>query len=147
MTGESRSARRGLARIARDAWLVGVLPLMSIVLALIVGGVIIIASELFLPKHAFDPFLPITSYLALLDGSLGQESAIVNTLVSTAPLLLSGLAVAVGFKAGLFNIGAQGQFLMGALGAVAVGVAVSDAPPLVAIPVALAGGMLAGAAW
>jgi general nucleoside transport system permease protein len=147
MTGESRSARRGLARIARDAWLVGALPLMSIVLALIVGGVIILASELFLPNHAFDPFLPITSYLALLDGSLGQESAIVNTLVSTTPLLLSGLAVAVGFKAGLFNIGAQGQFLMGALGAVAVGVAVSDAPPIVAIPVALAGGMLAGAAW
>jgi ABC-type uncharacterized transport system permease subunit len=147
MTDESRSARTGLARIAREAWLVGALPLMSIVLALIVGGVIIIASELFLPNHAFDPFLPITSYLALLDGSLGQGSAIVNTLVSTTPLLLAGLAVAIGFKAGLFNIGAQGQFLMGALGAVAVGVAVSDAPPIVAIPVALVGGMLAGAAW
>jgi simple sugar transport system permease protein len=147
MTGESRSARRGFTRIAREAWLVGALPLVSIVLALIVGGVIIIASELFLPNHTFDPFLPITSYLALLDGSLGQESAIVNTLVSSTPLLLAGLAVAIGFKAGLFNIGAQGQFLMGALGAVAVGVAVSDAPPIVAIPVALAGGMLAGAAW
>jgi ABC-type uncharacterized transport system permease subunit len=147
VTGESRVPRTALARIAREAWAVAVLPLISIVLALVVGAVIIIASELFLPNHAFDPFLPITSYLALLDGSFGQESAIVNTLVSTTPLLLGGLAVAIGFKAGLFNIGAEGQFRMGALGAVAVGVAVSDAPPIVAIPVALAGGMLAGAAW
>ncbi len=136
-----------LARIARQAWLVGALPVLSILLALVVGSVIILASELLLPNHAFDPFLPITAYLALLNGSFGRESAIVNTLVSTTPLLLGGLAVAIGFKAGLFNIGAQGQFLMGALGAVAVGVAVNEAPPIVAIPVALAGGMLAGAAW
>jgi len=147
VTAESRAPRTIGARIARQAWAVGALPLISIALALAVGAVIILASELLLPNHAFDPFLPITSYLALLDGSFGQGSAIVNTLVSTTPLLLGGLAVAIGFKAGLFNIGAQGQFLMGALGAVAVGVAVSDAPPLVAIPVALAGGMLAGAAW
>ena len=147
MTGESRLPRTALSRIAREAWAVGALPLISIALALAVGAVIILASELLLPNHAFDPFLPITSYLALLDGSFGQESAIVNTLVSTTPLLLGGLAVAIGFKAGLFNIGAQGQFLMGALGAVAVGVAMSDAPPPIAIPAALAGGMLAGAAW
>ena len=147
MTRESPSARGALARIAREAWLVGGLPVLSIVAALVVGSVIILASELLLPNHAFDLLLPIKAYLALLDGSLGKESAIVNTLVSTTPLLLGGLAVAIGFKAGLFNIGAEGQFLMGALGAVAVGVAVSGAPPVVAIPVALGGGMLAGAAW
>ena len=147
MTGESRSPRETVTRIARGAWLVGALPVVSILAALVVGGVVILASELLLPNHAFDPTLPIASYLALLDGSFGRESAIINTFVSATPLLLGGLAVSVGFKAGLFNIGAQGQFLMGALGAVAVGVAVSEAPPLVAIPVALAGGMLAGAVW
>jgi general nucleoside transport system permease protein len=147
VTGESRSRLPILARIAREAWLVGALPAVSIALALAIGAVVILASELLLPNHAFDPFLPISSYLALLDGSFGKESAIVNTLVSTTPLLLGGLAVAIGFKAGLFNIGAEGQFRMGALGAVAVGVAVNEAPPLIAIPVALAGGMLAGAAW
>jgi general nucleoside transport system permease protein len=147
VTGPSQSPRGTLARIVRQAWVVGALPLISILLALVVGAAVILASELLLPNHAFDPFLPITSYLALLDGSFGRESAIVNTLVSTTPLLLGGLAVAIGFKAGLFNIGAQGQFLMGALGAVAVGVAVNGAPPILAIPVALAGGMLAGAAW
>ncbi|MEO8251377.1 MAG: ABC transporter permease [Chloroflexota bacterium] len=147
MSGASRSLGNALIRIAREAWLVGALPVVSIVAALVVGGLVILASELLLPHHIFDPTLPIASYLALLDGSFGRESAIVNTLVSTTPLLLGGLAVAIGFKAGLFNIGAQGQFLMGALGAVAVGVAVSDAPPPIAIPIALVGGMLAGAAW
>jgi len=147
MTAEPRSPIGTLNRIGRQVWLVGALPFISIVVALLVGAVVILASELLLPNHAFDPFLPITSYAALLDGSFGGESALVNTLVSTTPLLLGGLAVAIGFKAGLFNIGAQGQSYMGALGAVAVGVAVNTAPPIVAIPAALAGGMVAGAAW
>jgi simple sugar transport system permease protein len=63
------------------------------------------------------------------------------------PLILAGLAVALGFKAGLFNIGAQGQFLMGALGAVTVAGAISDQPGFIAIPLATLAGILAGAAW
>ena len=60
------------------------------------------------------------------------------------PLLLGGLAVGLAFKAGLFNIGVQGQFLMGALGAVIVGVQLRESPPLIAVPVSLLAGMLAG---
>jgi len=71
----------------------------------------------------------------------------VDTLVNTMPLLLGGLAVGLAFKAGLFNIGVQGQFLMGALGSVIVGVQLADSPPVVAVPLALAAGMVAGAAW
>ena len=58
--------------------------------------------------------------------------------------MLGGLAVGLGFKAGLFNIGAQGQFLMGALGSVAVGVAVASWPPILAIPIAVLAGFVAG---
>ena len=72
MTGESRSPRETVTRIARGAWLVGALPVVSILAALVVGGVVILASELLLPNHAFDPTLPIASYLALLDGSFGR---------------------------------------------------------------------------
>src|SRR3970282_27813 len=72
---------------------------------------------------------------------------IVDTLAQSAPLILGGLSVALAFKAGLFNIGAQGQFLLGALGAVAVGVALKGQPVVIALPLALAAGMLAGAAW
>ena len=87
------------------------------------------------------------AYAALFEGALGSFNGIVNTMTSTVPLIFGGLSVALAFKAGLFNIGAQGQFLLGALGAVAAGVALRDGSPLVAIPVALAVGMLAGAAW
>jgi simple sugar transport system permease protein len=61
--------------------------------------------------------------------------------------LLGGLSVGLGFKAGLFNIGVTGQFLMGALGAVAVGAALRESPPVIAIPAALATGMLFGAVY
>jgi len=97
------------------------------------------------PRHF--SILPLTAYAALVQGAIGSFNAIVDTLVSTTPLVLGGLSVAFAFKAGLFNIGAQGQFLLGALGAVAMGVAVAASPSWMAIPLALAAGMLAGALW
>jgi ABC-type uncharacterized transport system permease subunit len=150
MTAQPEIPTRTNPSVFRRAWAVVALPLISIVLALIVGAVIILASELVIPGQAFDPLLPGRAYIALLDGAIGLPPAInplVSTLVATAPLLLGGLSVAFGFKSGLFNIGAQGQFLMGAIGAVAAGVAVSSQPSIIAIPVAVAGGMLAGAIW
>ncbi len=75
------------------------------------------------------------------------RTGIANSLVQTAPLLLTGLAVGVCFKAGLFNIGAQGQFLFGALGAAAVGAALADSNAALAIPLALIAGVVLGAGW
>ena len=123
------------------------LPVIAIVLALIVGSIVILFSELLIPGHTFDPLLPFVAYEALLEGALGSDNAIVGTLVFTAPLVLGGLAVAVGFKAGLFNIGARGQFLVGALGAVAAGVAVAGQPSIIAIPIAVLAGTAAGGLW
>jgi ABC-type uncharacterized transport system permease subunit len=131
----------------RRTWGVVALPLVSIVLALIVGGVIILVSQVIVPDQEFDWTLPITAYVALFQGAVGSVNAIINTLIFTTPLVLAGLSVGLAFKGGLFNIGAQGQFLMGALAAVAVGVAVQAQPPLVAWPVALLAGLLGGAAW
>lgn len=139
--------RRTMAATLREAWAIIALPLISIALALVVGAVVILASQIIVPGKPFNPLLPLTAYLALAQGAFGRFDAIVNTLVATTPLVLGGLSVGLAFKAGLFNIGAQGQFLLGALGSVAVGVTVSSAPPIVAIPLALAAGMLAGAAW
>ena len=92
-------------------------------------------------------WLPLIAYEALIEGAIGSPDAIVSTLVNTTPLVFGGLAVGFAFKAGLFNIGVQGQFLMGALGAVIVGVWVADLPPIVAIPLATLAGIAAGAAW
>ena len=136
----------GRTFIAR-LWGTAGLPILSILLGLLVGAVVILGSELLLPGHEFDWTLPITAYVALIEGSIGSFESIVNTLKETVPLVLAGLSVALGFKAGLFNIGAQGQFLIGALAAVTVGVAVADQPPIVAIPIAILAGILGGAAW
>jgi general nucleoside transport system permease protein len=100
-----------------------------------------------LVSGSIDLTLPLTAYAALVQGSVGSFNAIVNTLVQATPLILAGLAVGIGFKAGLFNIGAQGQFLMGALAAAAIGVNTGDLPPIAAIPLALGAGVLAGAAY
>lgn len=147
MTKSSSRAAPDVRRLVRQVWSLVALPLISIGLALVVGAVVILASELILPGHPFDVLLPLTAYAALLQGAVGSFNAIVDTLVSTAPLVLGGLSVALAFKAGLFNIGAQGQFLLGALGAVATGVSFATAPSWMAIPLALTAGMLAGAAW
>ncbi|MFI5254673.1 MAG: ABC transporter permease [Candidatus Limnocylindrales bacterium] len=144
------AAGAGVPGLMRRAGALVALPLISIGLALVVGAVIILGSEILIPGQTFDPLLPIRAYGALVQGAIGVPpslNAIVNTFVATAPLVLAGLSVGFGFKAGLFNIGAQGQFLVGALGAVAAGIAVSSQPSIIAIPIALAGGMLAGAAW
>ena len=132
--------RRVLARV----WSIAALPIIAIVIALLVGAVVILGSELIVGAR-FDPLLPVTAYRALFVGAFGSFDAIVDTLVATSPLVFGGLSVAVAFRAGLFNIGARGQFLMGALGAVIVGVAVSGMPSVIAVPLAVLGGIAAGA--
>jgi ABC-type uncharacterized transport system permease subunit len=136
-----------LGALLRVVWAAVALPFISIVLALVVGAVVILVSEVIVPGHPFDLALPLTAYAALFKGAMGSLDAIVNTVRASTPLVLGGLAVGLAFKAGLFNIGAQGQFLLGALGSVTVGVALNQASPFIAIPAALLAGAAAGAAW
>jgi len=72
---------------------------------------------------------------------------ITESLVTATPYILAGLAVAVGFRCGLFNIGAEGQFFMGALGASYVGYSIVGLPAYIHLPLALLGGAAAGAIW
>ena len=121
------------------------LPALSILLALLVASVLIIASGLVGPEKKIDLFLPLVAYRSLIVGAFGSIRGIANMIVAAAPLMLTGLAVGVGLKAGLFNIGATGQILLGGFTAALVGILVADAPVWIAIPLALLGGMLAGA--
>jgi simple sugar transport system permease protein len=72
---------------------------------------------------------------------------ITESLVNATPYILAGLAVAVGFRCGLFNIGAEGQLFMGALGAAYVGYSIVGLPAYVHLPLAMLGGAMAGAVW
>lgn len=88
-----------------------------------------------------------TAYGALLSGAFGSGSALSETIVAATPLMLAGLGVALGFRAGLFNIGAQGQLITGGLAAGYVGFAIHGLPVFVHLPLALLAGFLGGAVW
>jgi len=70
-----------------------------------------------------------------------------ESLVIATPYILAGLAVALGFRGGLFNIGAEGQLFVGGLASVYVGYSITNLPPYVHLPLALLAGILAGAIW
>lgn len=89
---------------------------------------------------------PLEGFAALLRGGLGGEHQLGETLVQAASLLFPALAVAFAFRAGLFNIGAEGQMLMGGLAAGLVGASLG-APGYLAIPAILAAGAASGAVW
>jgi simple sugar transport system permease protein len=111
----------------------------------LVASLLIIASGLVGPEKKINLLLPLVAYRSLVVGAFGNFKGISNMIVAAAPLMLTGLAVGVGLKAGLFNIGATGQVLLGGFAAALVGKLVAGAPPYVAIPLALLGGVLAGA--
>src|SRR5574338_943350 len=91
---------------------------------------------------------PVQALAALWRGSLGTSYAVLSaTLVRATPLILTGLAVTLAFKAGVMNIGAEGQLLAGATAATAIGLLVGETPATLAVPGTLAAGAAAGALW
>jgi simple sugar transport system permease protein len=132
-----------------------VVPALAVVTALIVGAVIIALTDLdTLPLWGTDPgeAFRLTmsgigkAYKALFVGSVGSQRAISETLFAATPLILAGLAVAVGFQAGLFNIGVNGQMHIGGMAALWVGFSLT-LPAFIHIPLAIAAAIMAGAVW
>ena len=90
---------------------------------------------------------PLKAYGGLFSGAFGSGRAWSTTIRKTTPLILTGLSVAVAFKAGLFNIGASGQFMMGTVFSVAVGVNFEGLPAIIHLPLALLAGIVGGMFW
>ncbi len=142
----------GVGTTWRRAMLVPVLALLT---ALIVGAFIIAVSDLDLlalwtsnPGEALAGTWSKISgaYSAMFRGAFGDLQGWSETLTLAAPLILAGLSVAVGFKAGLFNIGAEGQMVIGGLTAVIIGFSF-DIPAVVHIPLSILGGFVGGFIW
>jgi ABC-type uncharacterized transport system permease subunit len=126
-------------------------PFITVIVAFVVGGLVVLVTG-----HN-----PISTYKAIFDGTglnwlfpwLSSDDRTVaalnlqQTLIQTTPLILAGLAVAFAFRCGLFNIGGQGQYLMGSILAVWIGASFHGMPALPHIVLALLGGCAAGAAW
>ncbi|MDH3222877.1 MAG: ABC transporter permease [Gemmatimonadota bacterium] len=124
------TSRRGLVPLAQGVLAVGI-TLGVAALLLTLGG------------HP-----PVRAFQALFEGAFGTWSRFTSsTLVRTTPLLLTGLAVALAFRAGVWNIGAEGQLYAGAAAGVAVAVLFPQLPGLVLVPLTLTTSALAGAAW
>jgi general nucleoside transport system permease protein len=87
------------------------------------------------------------AYIGLIGGSVGSPRALSETLLQATPLILAGLSVAVAFRAGLFNIGAEGQIYAGAASSIYVGFALSDIPAFIHLPLAILAGIAGGAVW
>lgn len=142
----------GVGSSLREALLI---PALAVLTALIIGAFIIAVTDIdTLSVWRQNPIeaLGLTisgiydAYRALLVGSLGSPAAISETLFAATPLIFAGLAVAVGFHAGLFNIGVNGQMHMGGLAALWVGFSIA-APALIHIPLALLAAIVGGALW
>ena len=113
------------------------MPLLALFTAFAVGAVIMLLSG----------ENPLAAYAGLLQGAFGSVGAISRTLRTATPFILTGLSVAFAFKAGLFNIGASGQYLMGTAASVAVGVSLEGLPVYIHLPLALLAGLAGGALW
>ncbi|MFT4038422.1 MAG: ABC transporter permease [Thermomicrobiales bacterium] len=111
--------------------------LLAVAIALAAGGVVI----------ALSGDNPIPAYQALFEGAFGGQRALAETLVMATPLILGGLAFAVAARSGLFNIGIEGQMVMGSLVAGLVGAADIGMPAFIHLPLALLAGTLAGGIW
>ncbi|MEA3336534.1 MAG: ABC transporter permease [Chloroflexota bacterium] len=90
---------------------------------------------------------PVAAYKGLYEGMIGSKPRFAETLVAMTPFVLMGLAVAVGFMTGLFNIGAEGQFYAGAMAAAVVGAAFTSLPLLVHLPLTMLAAAGAGTIW
>ena len=128
-----------------------VTPIITAVLAFLIGGLVVLAT-------GEDP---ISTYRAIFDGTglqwlfpwvTGDDRTLAainlqQTLLLTGPLILTGLAVALAFRAGLFNIGGQGQYIAGSAAAVWVASSWTGMPALPHILLSIVAAMAAGAVW
>lgn len=122
------------SRRFRDAVL---LPVISLLCGFAVASIVVVLSG----------SNPIDAFTALFQGAFTNRHAVPETLIATIPYIFLGLGVAVGFRAGLFNIGAEGQFYLGAVFGVYVGFNLHGLPGILHIPIAFLAGMFGGFLW
>jgi general nucleoside transport system permease protein len=130
----SRSIISGLHLGTWKSWLSGI---GAILLSILIGSIFLLING----------YSPIVAYQNILIGAFGDKYAIGETLLKTTPLLFTGLAVSIASQAGLFNIGAEGQLVTGALATAMIGALNLGLPPLLHITAALTAGFVVGALW
>ena len=110
--------------------------LISIVIGFVVGAILLSIAKI----------NPLDAYKQLFNGIFGKPKFMVWCLIYAAPLIFTGLSVAFSFKTGVFNIGAEGQFVVGSLTACVLGILIK-APAIIHVPLCFLGAALAGGVW
>jgi ABC-type uncharacterized transport system permease subunit len=134
---EEAMAQTNLSSRLRAVGRILLIPALAILTAFLAGAVLLLLA-------GYNPF---QAYLGLLQGAIGDVGALSRTIRKATPFIFTGLSVAFAFKGGLFNIGASGQFLMGTVFAVVVGINFEGLPGIIHMPLALLAGVLGGAIW
>ncbi len=112
-------------------------PVLSVILALLLGAVVLLWAD----KN------PLAAYAALFKGAFGGAAYIADTVSRSIPIIFTGLAVALAFRCGLFNIGVEGQLLVGGMAAAVVGAKLADLPGVILFPLVILTGAAAGGIW
>lgn len=112
-------------------------PLVAIIMGLILGALVMLIGG----------YNPITAYGALIDKVFGSTYNFGEAIREMTPLLMTGLAFAFASRAGLFNIGAEGQYIIGMTAATFIGVKITGLPMIIHAPLALIAGAIAGGLW
>ena len=124
-------------RLEPSPWLFYVLPLVAILIGLLLGAILLWS----VGTHPWE------AYQEMARGAFGSVYGLSETLVKATPLLLAGLAVGLAFRLGFWNIGAEGQLYMGAMGGTWVALTYPELPAPLLQPLMIAAGCLAGALW
>lgn len=115
-------------------------PLVSTVIAIVCGFIV---ACIVLTVSGFNAF---SAMEALFNGIFDRPRYVFDVIMKSTPIIITGVSVAFAFKTGLFNIGAEGQYIVGTVAAVIVGIQF-DFHPFIQVPLILLAGMLAGAVW
>ena len=126
-----------IERLPAPVWIRTLIPLVSILVTFLLTSGFVLAADA----------NPIQAVYYFLIDPLSNPVRLIEVLVKTTPLLLTGIAVAFAFSGGYWNIGVEGQLYMGATAATAIGLQMHAAPAWIALPLIIIGGFLAGMAW
>jgi simple sugar transport system permease protein len=139
---QSTSQENPVVKFIKSAGSNMLVPILAVLTAMLIGALVILMAG----------SNPLYAYLGLFQGAFGSAKAWSETAVWASPYIFAGLAVALAFKGGLFNIGAEGQLALGAVAAAWVGYALPDMlgislPAIIHIPLVIGLGVLAGTLW
>lgn len=126
-----------LEKYQPKSWVRLTIPLTAVVLTFVIASMVLLASNV----------NPIRAFYYFLIEPLSAKSSLIEVLVKTTPLFLTGISVTLAFSSGYWNIGAEGQFMAGATIAAGLGMAVSGIDQWIGIPLMIIGGFIGGAAW